>query len=184
MAAYSVMDKASRVRWLVLDVDGVLTNGQLTYDAQGEALKTFDVRDGFGLKLLRTAGLNLAVITGRTSAMVERRMQDLGITEVQQGREDKGAALLALASRLNIPLDEIAYMGDDWPDLSALALCGLSLAPADADPEVRKRVDFITQRSGGCGAVREAAELILLAQGCLDELLQGYLQLPTQDLMT
>lgn len=183
MASFSVLDKASRVRMLVLDVDGILTDGRLSYGAAGELVKTFHVQDGFGIRLAQRHGLQVAVITGRNSPMVTSRMQDLGIIQVQQGREDKGAALLELCQRVQLMPEDIAYMGDDWPDLSAFAICGLSLSVPNGHPEVRQRADYQCQQSGGQGAVREAIELILTAQDAYDALLQQYLSPPATDIM-
>lgn len=157
--------RARAIRWLVLDVDGVLTDGHLWYGNQGEELKAFDIQDGLGIKLLQRAGIGVALITGRQSALVARRAAELGIAEVTQGREDKLVALRELCARLDTTLDAIAYMGDDLPDLSAIAAAAIGFAPANARPEVAATADLRTERAGGSGAVREACEWLLTARG-------------------
>jgi 3-deoxy-D-manno-octulosonate 8-phosphate phosphatase (KDO 8-P phosphatase) len=166
--------RAARVRLLVLDVDGVLTDGRLYFGADGEAMKVFDVRDGHGIKMLREAGIEVAILTARRSPIVERRAAELGIGRVIQGATDKGESLVALATRLQVPEAQCGYMGDDWPDLAALARAGFAAAPADARPEVRHLAHWITEASGGRGAVRELAEFILRAQGRFETLLRRH----------
>jgi 3-deoxy-D-manno-octulosonate 8-phosphate phosphatase (KDO 8-P phosphatase) len=156
--------RAARIRLLVLDVDGVLTDGKLRYGPSGEESKTFDVKDGLAIVAARGAGLAIAVISGRDSAAVARRMAELGVSEVHQGVGDKGAVLTDMQSRLGLGTAEIAAMGDDLPDLDLLRKAGLGLAPADAVPEVRRAADWIARRGGGAGAVREAVEMLLRAR--------------------
>lgn len=170
-----ITDKARRVKLLALDVDGVLTDGRLWFGNNGEELKAFNIQDGLGIKLLQRSGIAVAIITGRTSALVARRAQDLGIAHVIQGREDKLVALRGLCAELGLELSAVAYMGDDLPDLSALRAAGLGLTVADASPLVARYADYRTARNGGCGAVREACELILNAQGKLAAVLEQYL---------
>ncbi len=170
----SVQESAKQIRLLVLDVDGILSDGRLTFTNSGEELKAFDVQDGFGIKCIQDAGITVAVITGRSSHIVQNRMQSLGIAHIIQGREDKGVALRALCQELDIDLVDTAYMGDDWPDLTALALVGLALTAPNAHAEVRKRAHFVTQARGGQGAVREVCDLLLQAQGYYDDLLDHY----------
>ncbi|MDY0006611.1 MAG: HAD hydrolase family protein [Spongiibacteraceae bacterium] len=167
---------ARRIRLLVLDVDGVLTAGKLYFGADGEALKTFDIRDGLGIKLLAEAGIASAIITGRRSPMVARRAADLGIAHVVQGREDKLTALDELRGELQIDYPQIAYIGDDLPDLAAIRKVGLGITVANGDAFVARHADWQTRRSGGDGAVREAAEMILQAQDRLETLQRRYLQ--------
>lgn len=162
--------RAAAVRLLVLDVDGVLTDGRLYFDADGEAFKVFDVRDGHGIKLLREAGIEVAILSARRSPIVERRARELGIAQVIQGAADKGAALAGLLRALQVSPDQCAYVGDDWPDLPALAQAGFAATVADAVPEVRRAAHWASSAAGGRGAVRELAEFILRAQGRLDEL--------------
>lgn len=166
---------AANIRLLVLDVDGVLTDGRLYFGPEGEALKTFDIRDGLGIKLLREAGVDTAIITGRRSPMVARRAADLGIARVIQGREDKLVALDELRAELGVDYPEIAYIGDDLPDLAAIRKVGLGITVANGDPYVAQHTAWQTQRRGGEGAVREAAEMILRARGALDALQARYL---------
>jgi 3-deoxy-D-manno-octulosonate 8-phosphate phosphatase (KDO 8-P phosphatase) len=163
--------RAAAVRLLVLDVDGVLTDGRLYFGADGEALKVFDVRDGHGVKLLREAGIEVAILSARRSPIVERRARELGITQVIQGAADKGAGFADLMRALRLPPEQCGYIGDDWPDLAALAQAGFAATVADAAPEVRRVAHWISAAPGGRGAVRQLAEFILRAQGRLDELL-------------
>jgi len=174
MASYSVQERAKQIRLFVLDVDGIFSDGRLTFTNSGEELKSFDVQDGFGIKCIQDAGIIVGVITGRSSNIVQNRMQALGITHIIQGREDKGVALRTLCQELNIDLLETAYMGDDWPDLTALGLVGLALTAPNAHAEVRKRAHSLTQNRGGQGAVREVCDLLLQAQGHYDDLLTHY----------
>ena len=156
--------RASRIRLLVLDVDGVLTDGGLLYRASGEETKRFHVHDGLALVAAVKAGLQIAVLSGRASAAVTRRMAELGVTEVHQGVADKVAALEALRERLGLAPREVAVMGDDLPDLPAMSRAGLALAPANAVAEVRRAAHWVARRRGGDGAVREAVEMLLRAR--------------------
>ena len=164
-AAAELAARARAVRCVVLDVDGVLTDGTLLYGPDGEAIKSFHVKDGLGLRLAREAGLRLAVITARRSPMVERRARELGIDEIAMGAEDKGEALDALASRLGLELSQLAAIGDDLPDLPVLRRVELAYAPADAAPEVREAVHIVLGAAGGRGAVREMVEHLLRSRG-------------------
>lgn len=157
--------RARAIRVLALDVDGTLTDGTIQIGPTGESMKGFSVHDGFGLTLLREAGIRLAIVTGRESEIVARRAEELRFDAVLQRVGNKAAALAELADRFGCPVAEIAYMGDDWPDLPALDAAGLSAAPADARAEVLARVDWISSRPAGRGAVREFAEWILTARG-------------------
>lgn len=150
---------------LVLDVDGVLTDGSLYYTARGEALKRFHVHDGLAMVQASLAGLEVAVISGRASKAVLRRLRDLGVTEVHEGVADKARVLGNLMRRRRLVLQEIAVMGDDLPDLPLMRRAGLALAPANAVPEVRRAADWVARRRGGDGAVREAIEMLLRARG-------------------
>ncbi len=174
MASYSVQERAQRVQALVLDVDGVLTDGRLFFDNQGNEIKAFDVRDGLGMKLVQRAGVRLVVITGRQSQIVAARMGSLGVDLLMQGREDKGQALLEACQALGLDPQDCAYMGDDWPDLSALQQAGLAITVPNGHVEVRKRADLVTQAAGGQGAVREVCDLILLAKGAYTPVLETY----------
>jgi 3-deoxy-D-manno-octulosonate 8-phosphate phosphatase (KDO 8-P phosphatase) len=156
--------RASRIRLLVLDVDGVLTDGGLVFTASGEETKRFHVHDGLALVAARKAGLQVAVLSSRTSAAVTRRMAELGVGEVHQGVADKGAALDALRERLGLGPGEVAVMGDDLPDLAAMGRAGMALAPANAVAEVKRAAHWVARRKGGEGAVREAIEMLLKAR--------------------
>jgi len=153
--------RAARVRLVVLDVDGVLTDGRLYMGAGGEALKVFDVRDGHGVRLLREAGLGVALLSSRASTIVERRASELDIDTVLQGERDKLAALERLLAARGVAAAECAYMGDDWPDLPVMARVGFAAAVGDAAPEVRRAAHWIAQADGGRGAVRALAEYVL-----------------------
>ncbi len=157
----SASGRASRIRLLVLDVDGVLTDGVLVYGASGEEIKRFHVHDGLAIQAARRAGIEIAVISGRASAAVTRRMSELGVVEVHQGVADKESLLRGLVARLGVKTAETAVMGDDLPDLALMRIAGLALAPADAVPEVRRAAGWVSRGGGGHGAVREAIELLL-----------------------
>lgn len=169
------LDKAAQVKLAVFDVDGVLTDGRLTYISEGEASKTFHVQDGLGLQLLIQGGCEVAIISARTSDIVSRRMDDLGITRVYQGVVDKGAMLSEIMNELCLARSNIAYTGDDLVDLPAFRQAGLAIAVANAHALVKQRADWVTHRAGGEGAVREVCEMILTAQDALDPLLRQYL---------
>ncbi|MBN9461837.1 MAG: HAD hydrolase family protein [Burkholderiales bacterium] len=166
--------RAAGIRLVALDVDGTLTDGRLFIGPGGEAMKAFSVRDGFGLTLLREAGIVLAVITARRSAIVEVRAAELKLDEVLQGVHDKAEALRALCLRRQVAPAAAAFVGDDWPDLGAMALAGLAATVADAPAAVRERAHWVSQARAGRGAVREFAEFVLLAQGRLDDALARY----------
>ena len=160
--------KAEDIQLLVLDVDGVLTDGSLLYGAGNQdEIKSFNIKDGLGIKLLQKSGIEVAIITGRVSAAVERRAAELSIATLVQGREDKGVALQALLDERALPASRVAYMGDDLPDLSALKLAGLAACPNDAATPVQDMADWIAPLSGGRGAVRALADFLLASQGLL-----------------
>jgi 3-deoxy-D-manno-octulosonate 8-phosphate phosphatase (KDO 8-P phosphatase) len=154
-----------RVRLLVLDVDGVLTDGRLFYGPKGETLKAFHVRDGFGIKQVAGAGITLAILSGRRSAAVASRARELGIRHVVQGASDKLAALRKLAKARGIPLEDCACVGDDTPDAPILEAAGLGIAVADAHPDALAVADLVTTRPGGHGAVREVCDWLMAARG-------------------
>lgn len=165
---------ASTLKLLVLDVDGVLTDGCVIYDSNGGETKAFNIKDGLGIKLLQAAGIDVAMITGRRSAMVERRAAELGITQLIQGREDKLAALEQLLAELNLKPEQVAYMGDDLPDLSAIQRVALGCCPADAASDVRAAANWIASSAGGRGAVRELAEQLLHSRNQWASLVEKY----------
>ena len=152
---------SAAIRLLVLDVDGVLTDGRLYYGPRGEALKVFDVRDGLGIVLLQRAGLSVAVISGRRSEMVKARCRELGVRHVHQGVSDKLAVLLRLCTRLKLTPAAVACIGDDLPDVPVMRAAALSFAVADAPQAVRRAADVVTRRRGGRGAVREVCDHLL-----------------------
>jgi 3-deoxy-D-manno-octulosonate 8-phosphate phosphatase (KDO 8-P phosphatase) len=167
-----------RVRLFVMDVDGTLTDGTITYSEDGTEWKSFHARDGMGVHLLTLAGIVPAIVTGRSSAVVSRRAAELGIREVVQGSKDKAGAVRALRERLGIPATAVAYVGDDLSDLPPIRAAGFSAAPADAAPEVRRSVTFVCSQPGGRGAVREAVEALLRRDGLWDGVLERLEVLP------
>lgn len=171
----TVAAKASKIKLFAMDVDGVLSDGKIIYNADDVETKAFHVHDGVGLVALKEAGIVLAIITGRNSPMVARRAKELGIHHVVQGREDKFTALSALAGELDLSLDECAYMGDDLPDLKAIREAGLGISVPNGADIVQKTADVVTTKAGGYGAVREACELILQAQGRYDDFIRKFL---------
>jgi 3-deoxy-D-manno-octulosonate 8-phosphate phosphatase (KDO 8-P phosphatase) len=168
-------ERARRVRLMAFDVDGVLTDGALYLADSGEELKRFHTLDGLGLKLLAGAGVELALITGRTSRAAAKRAAELGIAELFQGVEDKLAVLEGLRARRGLGLEACGYMGDDLPDLPLLARCGFAATVPGAPEAVRARAHYVSALPGGGGAVREVCEVILAAQDALDRALARYL---------
>ena len=162
--ADSITARAAAIRLLVLDVDGVLTDGRLYFNAEGEALKAFHVRDGAGIVQLLKAGIQVAIISGRNSLAVNTRMNELGVLHVRQGIQNKQAALMDLLQLLQIDAGFIACMGDDTPDIPMFRMAHLAVAVADAHPATRAAAHYVTQVDGGKGAVREVCDLILQAQ--------------------
>lgn len=163
-----------KIQCLLLDVDGVLTDGKLIYTSSGEEMKAFNAQDGLGLALARRSGLRLGIITGRTSPMVERRAGELKFDFLRMGSSNKSEAIRELMKETGIDASAIVYMGDDLNDLGAFAMIGLAIAPANAVTDVKNRADYITQASGGCGAVREAVEYILKREGVWNRLVEDY----------
>ncbi len=172
----TLLAKAAKIKLLLLDVDGVLTDNKLFYGDNGVEYKSFHTRDGHGMVMLQKSGIEIGIITGRQSELVKRRMQDLKVAHLYQGVPDKLPTFLALMEKLGIDLEEVAYMGDDILDLPILTRVGLSSTVANADPEVLKRVDFISQNRGGEGAVRELCELILKSQNLWQQHMDFYLR--------
>ena len=167
-------EKTLNIKLVIFDVDGVMSDGGINYSNNGEETKTFNVKDGLGIKLLQAAGLNTAIITGRASRIVEKRAAELGIEHLVQGRDDKLIATQELMKLLKLEVHEIAYMGDDLPDLAAIQYAGLGIAPSNACAPVIEAADFICKLTGGHGAVREACEFILNEQNKLESLLNKY----------
>jgi len=158
------MPALSRVRMLVLDVDGVLTDGRLYYGARGESLKVFHVRDGHGIKEVAAAGITVAIISGRKSAAVTRRARELGIRHVIQGATDKLASLTKLTTARSLSFDQCACVGDDTPDAPVLRVAGVAIAVADGHRDALAVADLVTSRPGGSGAVREVCDWLLDAR--------------------
>lgn len=163
------------IRLLLLDVDGVLTDGRLYYASGDSEIKAFNTLDGHGIKMLQASGVVVGIITGRSSEQVQRRAQGLGIQLLMQGREDKGNALLELLQNTPFKREEIAFMGDDWPDLLVMRQVGLALTVPDAHDEVVRHAHWQSRRKGGEGAVREACDLLMQAQGSYESALAKYL---------
>jgi len=161
----NIRSKIKRLKLLLLDVDGVLTDGTILLDGQGNELKAFHVRDGHGIKLAQRAGLTIGIITGRNAPVVAIRARELGIQEVHQGAHDKLAVYESLLAKYGIGDEEVAYMGDDVVDLDIFKRAGIAVAVADADPAVLHHVDLRTKATGGRGAVREFINLILQSRG-------------------
>lgn len=168
--------RAANIKLVAFDIDGVMTDGGLHYTDDGHELKTFNVQDGLGVVLLRRAGIKVAIITGRTSNVVSCRAKDLGVEHVFHGVGDKGAVSGQLLEQLGLQWSELAFMGDDLIDLPAMTRCGLAIAPANARQIVKERAHMVTEAGGGKGAVREAIEFILAAQGKLDAAFAPYLE--------
>lgn len=176
-----MIERARPVRLVIFDVDGVLTDGRLSYSSHPDApekeqSKVFHVRDGLGMKLLMQAGLEIGIITARSSLAVARRMTDLGVPHVHQGQHDKLATYQDLIERLGLSHEQVAYMGDDIIDLPVLRRVGLAATVADASAFMRSQCHWVSQQPGGQGAARELCEFILNAQGRWDETLAYYLR--------
>ncbi|GGE48591.1 hypothetical protein GCM10007421_23580 [Halopseudomonas oceani] len=170
-----LIDRAKAIRLAIFDVDGVLTDGRLYFMPDGTEFKSFNTLDGHGIKMLIASGVEVAIISGRKSPLVERRAANLGIKHLIQGREDKLTALAELREIVPVEMQEIAFLGDDLPDLPVMRRVGLGMAVASADGFVREHAHGITSASGGGGAAREFCELIMRAQGTLDQAQAAYL---------
>ena len=171
----ALLDRLRRVKLLAIDVDGVLTDGRLYFQADGIEIKAFHTQDGHGLKLLKRVGIHVALITGRDSPMVSQRAAALGITHVYQGCEDKLTTLRALCQRLDITLEQVAYCGEDLPDLAPIKRSGVGITVPNAPDYMHPHADWITERLGGHGAVREICDTLLTSQGHWDAVLDTYL---------
>lgn len=168
--------KASNIRLVILDVDGVLTNGGLLFDNEGREYKIFNSLDGHGIRMLLECRIQVAIITGRQSNLVNHRMRDLGVELVFQGYRDKRPAFVELLEKTKLQASQIAYLGDDLPDLPVMSQVGFAVAVQNAHGFVKQQADWITEASGGSGAVRETTDFILKAQGLLDDRQASYLQ--------
>lgn len=172
------LPQARHIRLAVFDVDGVLSDGRLYYSAAGDALKAFDVRDGMGMKLLRDAGIALAILTSRSSPGVRLRAEDLGIQHLQQGVSDKYSAYTALLAELKLAPQDTAFLGDDLVDLPVLQSCGFGATVADAPAILKRHADYVTRARGGRGAAREFCEIILHRRGALTARTAEFRRLP------
>jgi 3-deoxy-D-manno-octulosonate 8-phosphate phosphatase (KDO 8-P phosphatase) len=168
-----IANNLKKIKLLLLDVDGVLTDGSIIYNDKGQETKQFNVRDGFGMKLLMSAGIQLGIVTGRRSKALARRCNDLGIRLIFDGISDKGSVFDEVRQRTGISAENIAFVGDDIPDLALMRRIGVSIAVADAHENVRAYADWVTSTPGGAGAVREVCEAILRSQGNWDNILEN-----------
>ena len=166
--------RAAEIDWLLLDIDGVMTDGGLYYGPRATLLLRFDVRDGLGVKMAQAAGLKIGALSGRASRALDRRTRELGFDDVISGSRDKGDDFARFLNRQETEARRVAFIGDDLPDIPVLSRCGLSFAPADAAAEVRAVVHSVLTREGGTGCVREAVELILKARGVWEDLLAPF----------
>lgn len=171
----ALLEKAKQVRLLVLDVDGVLSDGKIYFTNSGEEIKAFNTLDGHGIKMLRNSGVEVGIITGRNSKIVEKRASDLGIHLLIQGREDKYIALEEMLNKHSVTLNQIAFLGDDYPDLHVMTRIALPMSVSNAHPEVVKRSLWQSDVKGGEGAVRQACDFIMLAQGSYEAALAPYI---------
>ena len=168
--------RARALKLMIFDVDGVMTDGMLYYSERGEELKAFNIQDGHGIKLLRQYGVEVALITARSSRAVELRAANLGIAHLYQGTEDKRAAYAALLAKLDLAAAQSGYMGDDLLDLPLLTRCGFAATVPAAPQALKTRSHYVTRAQGGHGAVREVCELVLRAQGMLERAIDAHLQ--------
>lgn len=171
-----LLKKAADIRLLIFDVDGVLTDGSLYFADDGQEYKAFNSRDGHGMKMLQASGVDVAIITGRTSKVVKHRMDNLGIKHVYQGQVEKLPAFEELIAKLGLSADQVAYVGDDVVDLPIMTRVGLAIAVQDAHHLVKQHAHWTTPTDGGRGAAREVCELIMEAQNTLQEQFKPYLQ--------
>lgn len=172
--AAELLQQAQAIRIVFLDVDGVLTDGGLHFTEQGETTKRFNTLDGHGIKLLQKAGIVPAVVTGRDSAPLRLRLQQLGVQHVVYGTEDKVPAAQSILDSLGLGWNQAAMMGDDWPDLPVMQRCALACAPSNAHAENLAIADYVTHAAGGQGAVRELSDLVLMATGRYRDVLEMY----------
>lgn len=170
-----ILARAKNIKLVIFDVDGVLTDGSIIIGDEGEEYKAFHSRDGHGMKLLQYTGVEVAIITGRTSAAVEHRMTSLGINHLYQGQQVKLPAFEQLIKKLNLTPEQCAYVGDDWVDLAIMSRVGLAIAVQDADAIVKKHAHWTTPAKGGKGAAREVCELIMEGQGTLQDQIERHL---------
>ncbi|MCC8392040.1 HAD family hydrolase [Paraburkholderia sp. MMS20-SJTR3] len=171
VTAPTATERASRVKLMIFDVDGVLTDGGLLFTAEGDTMKGFNSMDGHGMKLLRQAGIETAIITGRKSGIVAARVKDLNVAHVYQGVQDKPQAFADLLQKTGLAAEDCGYMGDDWVDLAVMLRVGFAAAPANSHPEVIARAHWVSEARGGYGAAREVCDTLLRAQNKYEALL-------------
>jgi len=171
-----ITKKAKKIKLILLDVDGVLTDGSVIYSAQGEELKIFDVKDGLGIKLAQAAGLRVGILSGRASAALEKRASDLKIDIFYQGQRDKRAGYEMIKKTMEVSDQEVAYVADDLNDIPVFVQAGLKIAVNDAAAEIRRQADYVTEKPGGKGAVREVVELILKRQNRTQAAIEKFLK--------
>ena len=170
-----ILQKAAKIKLVIFDIDGVLTTGALYIGDDGQEYKAFNSKDGHGLRMLQDGGVDVAILTGRTSNVVSHRARDLGITRIYQGKRQKLPAYEELVAETGLSHEEIAYVGDDVVDLPVMTRVGLAICVQDGHPFVKKHAHWITDHNGGCGAGRDVCELILEAQGKLENMLEAYI---------
>ncbi|WP_119328554.1 KdsC family phosphatase [Cysteiniphilum halobium] len=175
MVRGDLKERIANIQLLILDVDGVLSDGKIILSNDGNLTKNFDVKDGLGMLLLQKFDVKLAVITGKTSQVVQDRLSSLGVHDIYQGQKNKVKAYEDLLKKHQISEKNVAYMGDDLPDLTLMMKSAISFAPCDAINTVKTRVDYVTVQKGGCGAVREVCDLILESKGLLDKIIDDYI---------
>ncbi|WP_196141136.1 3-deoxy-manno-octulosonate-8-phosphatase KdsC [Aliikangiella sp. G2MR2-5] len=173
---HSLLEKASQIKLLICDVDGVLSDGKVYFGNEQEELKNFNIKDGLGIKLMQKNGITVAIITGRQSNIVERRAKELGIEKVYQGRSDKRATYQEIIEDMGLQKEQVAHIGDDLPDLPLMKRSGLGICVNDGYYFVKQHADWVTPSNGGSGAVRDVADLLLTAQGKLPNIQAEYLQ--------
>ena len=169
-----IIDRARNIKFIMLDVDGVLTDGRIIFSSKGEELKCFNAQDGCAMVLAQKAGIKIVFVTGRTSKIVKRRAKEHNVTEVFQGVINKIEVMNKLMKKYKVTPEEIAFLGDDLVDIAIMKKCGFAVAVADAVPEVKEIAHYLTQRGGGKGAIREILDLIIKAQGKWEEVTKSY----------
>lgn len=183
MLSQDMIEKAKKIRCLICDVDGVLTDGRIYMAADGSELRSFHVHDGMGLKFLMASGIEVAIITTSRVPVIDHRMKQLGIPHYYRGQVCKKAAYDDLKQKLGFQDHEFAYIGDDWPDWEIMKQVGLSIAVGDAVPKITQNADWTTTKKGGAGAVREVCELLLSLHNTADKALNAYLSTTTNEAM-
>lgn len=171
-----ILEKAKKIKLAIFDVDGVLTDGRLYFDYQGNELKVFNVQDGLGIQLLQNNGIQVAIISGRNSTAVGSRLSKLGVKHIYQGQEKKLPVFDKLLTQLKLTPEQVAYIGDDLPDVPVMRAAGFGIAVANAQPFVKENATWQTQLAGGQGAAREVCDLILEAQELLEKTLNSYVR--------